>query len=420
MKKVAVIGGGIAGLSIANMLNKDFYVEVFEKEEQLGGMIKCKRIDGNLYHLIGGHVFNSHCGEVLDWFWNIFDKENEFIKATRRASIVLKNNAVIDYPIENHIYQLDKSNICNIVNDLLAINRNEMPTSGNFADFLKNQFGETLYGLYFKPYNEKIWRRDLSTIPLIWLKGKLPMPTVSEIFFNNFCREEEKRMVHSSFYYPKNNGSQFIVDKLSKSLNCRTNHCVTELIYYPLSQKWIINNSFEFDYIVFTGNIKTLPNILPDFKDYSPQFQNVECLQSHGTTSVLCRIDKNPYSWIYLPDLEYLSHRIICTGNFAPSNNNNGDNSAIVEFSDFIEKEMILDNLKRMPFNPQYISHQYSEYSYPIHNDKTKDIITKIKNTMASLGLFMLGRFAEWEYYNMDAIMSAAIKLKNERFDDLR
>lgn len=74
----------------------------------------------------------------------------------------------------------------------------------NFEEFLRGQFGETLYQLYFQPYNKKVWRRDLSQVPLSWLEGKLPMPTVAEMIYNNMNHVEEKSFVHATFWYEKN------------------------------------------------------------------------------------------------------------------------------------------------------------------------------------------------------------------------
>ena len=66
---VIVIGSGISGLSIANILVENCKVEVLEKSSKIGGLIKCDRIEGNLFHRVGGHVFNSRNKKVTDWFW---------------------------------------------------------------------------------------------------------------------------------------------------------------------------------------------------------------------------------------------------------------------------------------------------------------------------------------------------------------
>ena len=53
-----VVGAGVSGLSAARLLkenNKE--VLVLEKADKPGGLIKCDRVDGHLFHRVGGHVF---------------------------------------------------------------------------------------------------------------------------------------------------------------------------------------------------------------------------------------------------------------------------------------------------------------------------------------------------------------------------
>ena len=133
-------------------------------------------------------------------------------------------------------------------------------------------------------------------------------------------------------------------------------------------------------------------------------------LQFHGTTTVFCEIDPNPYSWIYLPNKEYQAHRVICTGNFAPSNNADGHMTGTIEFTDEISEDEIKRQLANIPLHPRYITHRYHPCTYPIQNKDTRSMIQSIKKEMASHQLFMTGRFVDWEYYNMDVAMLAAMR----------
>lgn len=410
-KKVAIIGGGVSGLSIANCLIGDFQVKVFEQSSKPGGLIKCERINGMLYHMVGGHVFNSKRKDVLDWFWKFFDLENDFTKANRNAVVYM--DGAVGYPIENHIYQLGESAISSVIADLLQIANDKQTEAHNFEEFLQNRFGKTLYELYFKPYNEKIWKTDLKNVPLSWLEGKLPMPTVEEILYNNFTRRNEMNMVHSSFYYPKNNGSQFLADRLAANLPIVYNAEVDTLSFDSQRGVWKVCDEV-FDLVIFTGNIKSLPKLLQGSVDMSSFQSAIEKLEYHGTTSVLCEVDSNPYSWIYLPDRSHASHRIINTGNFSATNNIAETKSATIEFTDFVDKEDILDHLKRIPYSPKYLTHHYTQFTYPVQNTDTRGVISSIKQSVRPYNLFLLGRFAEWEYYNMDAAMGAAIDLSKE------
>ena len=406
MNDICIIGGGISGLSIANLLkDKGHQITLFEKEAMPGGLIRCKRVKGSLYHICGGHVFNSKSQEVLDWFWKHFSKDEEFTKADRNSVVFMGDGLTIPYPIENHMYLFDTDTQKSFINDLVAIAKCGDQAPSNFEEFLKGRFGETLYDIYFKPYNEKVWRRDLSQVPLSWLEGKLPMPTVAEMIFNNINHVKEKKFVHSTFWYEKNDGSQYIADKLARDLDIRYNAEIQRISFKK--GKWQVADK-EFDQIVFCGNVKDMINII-DGIDVSAFKTDISALEYHGTTSVFCEIDKNPYSWIYQPSLHHESHRIICTGNFAPSNNYEGKMTASIEFTDEISKEDILNNLDRMPLHPKYLDHTFNKYTYPIQNPNTRSIIQQLKTKLAPTGFYFTGRFADWEYYNMDVAIKAAM-----------
>jgi protoporphyrinogen oxidase len=406
--RIAVIGAGISGLSIAKLLKETADVVIFESADRPGGLIKCERVDGHLFHRTGGHVFNTKNQQVLNWFWSQFDREKEFIKADRNASVVLSEQQMIPYPIENHVYLLDSELQKSFVEDLLSIAKGKDKNPDNFEEFLLVRFGKTLYELYFKPYNFKVWRQDLSKVPLTWLDGKLPMPTLSELIYNNMNRVEEKTFVHSTFFYPKVDGSQFIANRLAEDLTIRYNSKITRL--KKMSHAWIVNDE-QFDKVIFCGNIKQLPQLLTNQLDISDFTFDIESLQYHGTTSVFCEIQQNPFSWLYLPSSNHEAHRIICTGNFAESNNLDDKMTGTIEFTDNLSKENILSNLKRIPFSPKYLTHHYEQYTYPIQDAGTRLMIRKLKHVLEKNQLYLLGRFAEWEYYNMDVAIGAAMSL---------
>lgn len=406
--KIAVIGGGISGLSVARMLTeKGHTVVVYEKESTPGGLVRCERVDGVLYHCVGGHVFNSRNQQVLDWFWKQFDKK-DFTLATRHAVVSLEDDSKVDYPIENHLYQMNEEMREAVLDDLLHIAATGYPEDSNFDDFLRHRFGETLYREYFAPYNHKIWRRSLKDVPLTWLEGKLPMPSVKEILSANIGQVKEMNMVHSTFHYPKQGGSQHVADTLAKGLDVRYNSPVTSIC--RVDDLWQINGEL-YKSVIYCTNIKELPEILKGADvDLSP----VKSLEAHGTTSVLCEIDDNPYSWVYMPSAQHESHRVICTGNFAESNSPAGMSTATIEFTLPLSRDEILKQLEHIPFHPRYITHRYTPSSYPVQTTETPNIISAAKEQLKPLNLYLMGRFAEWEYYNMDAAMAAAMKLTAE------
>lgn len=410
--RAAIIGGGISGLSIAQMLKAaGCGVRVFEKASSPGGLVKCSHVNGILFHLTGGHVFNSRRQDVLDWFWPFFKRETDFHKTVRHAVVAL-DDGTVDYPIENHLYQMAPEMRKAVIADLLEINRAGYGEPTNFDEFLRQRFGKTLYEAYFRPYNAKIWQRPLTDVPLAWLQGKLPMPTIPEILEANIAQEKEMNMVHSSFWYPLHNGSQHLADTLAQGLDIRYNaeiSCIRRD-----SAKWVVDGE-PYDRVVYTCNVRELPQILQGGPDLAPMAGAVEKLEFHGTTAVLCEIDRNPYSWIYMPSQAHESHRIICTGNFSPNNDHSERTTATIEFSREMSMEEIQANLALIPFHPTYLAHHYEACTYPVQTTATKQVIADLKSILEPHGFYLCGRFAEWEYYNMDAAIGAAMDMCNNR-----
>lgn len=409
--KIAIIGSGISGLAAANILrNNSHNITVYEKNMQPGGLIRCTVEDGNLFHRVGGHVFNTKIEDVQKWFWNKFEQKEEFLQANRNAKIWM-NNTYIGYPIENFLYQLPEETTEIIITELLNLN-NEKKTATNFEEFLCNKFGQTLHQLYFNPYNKKIWNYDLSKIPLPWLEEKLPMPELNEIFTNNIQRHTESKMVHSSFYYPKKNGSSFIAERLAQGLNILYNTSINEI--EKNNKGWKING-VSYHHIIYTGDVRQLNTILKNTdKELEQLTSKVTQLPSNGTSNVLCYVDDSDLSWLYLPEANTLCHRIIYTGNFSPSNNKGERKTCTVEFTGKVSEKEIRIQLKKLPGNLEPIAFNYEPNSYVIQEHDTRQKINSLKEKLNQLNFHLVGRFAEWEYHNMDkAVYSAMQTCKN-------
>lgn len=415
MKKATVIGSGISGLSISRMLADSYEVEIMESASKQGGLIKCDRIDGNLFHRVGGHVFNSKNQTVLDWFWKHFDRDKEFLQATRNAKILF-NGQLIGYPVENYLYQLPEAQVREIVGELLTMlsqKNTEEAVYDNFRDFLIGNFGTKLYNLYFGPYNKKIWNTDISKVPLEWLDGKLPMPQIRDVIVSNILKKEEGSMVHATFYYPKRNGSQFIIDRLAEGLKINLSSPLTKLTVVENGQLAINDGALLTDVLVYCGDVRTLSSVVQMANaELSEALAAVKDFSSNGTSNVLCETDANDISWLYLPEEKYKAHRIIYTGNFSDTNNEGTNRkTCVVEFSGRQERKGMIKELQNLPGNLTPLAFNYEPNSYIIQDKQTRFKVQNLKMELAKYNIYLLGRFAEWEYYNMDKCIEAAMEL---------
>lgn len=414
---IAIVGAGISGLSIARMLKeREVPAVLFESADKIGGLVRCDRIDGKLFHRVGGHVFNTKDPHIRDWFWRQFDRDKEFVATKRKAKILL-NGREIGYPIENSLHQLPPEIIGGILDDLLvrAGTTRHWADYANFKEFLLGNFGPTLYELYFRPYNEKIWRTDLASIPLAWLEGKLPMPNLRQTLIDAISRKEESEMVHSTFFYARNGGSQFIADRLGGGLPIRLQTPVTQLEPNGLGVN--VNDEF-FDQVVWTGDIRKLASTVVGLPESELSvLKAVTSLPSNGTSNLFCECDVTDTSWLYLPDASYRAHRIIYTGAFAPSNNGASNRmTCVVEFSGHVERAEMEAVVVKLPGNLRALSHNHEANSYILHDAATVELVESARSILARYRINILGRFGEWKYYNMDKAMEAAEALRSKLF----
>jgi UDP-galactopyranose mutase len=131
---------------------------------------------------------------------------------------------------------------------------------------------------------------------------------------------------------------------------------------------------------------------------------------------MLCETDATDLSWLYLPNANTRAHRIIYTGNFSETNNAaNRRKSSVVEFSGIVDRATMEAELKHLPGNLKPVAVNSERNSYVIQDHRTRSQIASLKDSLEPQNFFLCGRFAEWEYYNMDKAIEAAMNLPFNR-----
>lgn len=404
--KVCIIGAGISGLSIGQFLRNYFDVEILEKETEIGGIAKTKCVQGITYHMVGGHCFNSKNLKVLNFvFENILPKDKWHI-VQRKAKILFKGH-LIDYPIEFSVKQIaefDEELAFKITIDFFLTNEKE--NMSNLAEWFINKFGRTLAEEYFIPYNRKIWNQDPYKMDFKWVKDKLPIPDKKK-FFMSLLKTVYDDMPHRFFFYPNSNNQYTFIKALSKNLNIIKNYKV--ICIEKIGKKYIINGEKLYDIVISTIPLNIIPFVI---KECPSEVRNMaKLLKYNRITTMLWETEPIDHTWTYFPDKNIKFHRHIHIGNFfLPSNPKYTIVEAVGEHS---YEEMVKAG-KKIDYLIRPLDYHVSDHAYIVFDANYEKARNFIISYLYDYGVYPLGRFGEWAYYNMDICIEKAYELANK------
>jgi hypothetical protein len=168
--------------------------------------------------------------------------------------------------------------------------------------------------------------------------------------------------------------------------------------------------------VIYTGDIRLLHKML-NATDQAllSSLSSLGGLPSNGTSNLFCETDDTDITWLYLPGPSTRAHRIIYTGNLSPNNNPaGGRKTCTVEFSGELTRYDMAREIKGLPGNLKVLDMHYEPSSYVIQTRGMRDKINDIRSKLAGHKIFLVGRFAEWEYFNMDKAIESAMRCTQE------
>ena len=168
-----VLGAGPAGLTTAYCLAKaGKSVHVIEQDPvYVGGISRTVNYKGFLFD-IGGHRFFSKSREVVD-LWNEI-LPDDFIDRPRLSRIYYKGKFYA-YPLKAfealRNLGLIESVACVASYGLARLFPVKRPNT--FHQWVRNQFGERLFSIFFKTYTEKVWGMGCDEISADWAAQRI-------------------------------------------------------------------------------------------------------------------------------------------------------------------------------------------------------------------------------------------------------
>ncbi len=327
---VLIIGGGLAGLSAARVLQGKKNYLLVEKEAGIGGLAASVEKNGFTFDY-SGHLLHLHWKETGDLILRLL-KNNHF-KLKRNSWIRLKD-VEVPYPFQANLYNLpdDIKSECvsgfleayNTSHNSLATRHSPLAVSHSqkrpevFTHWTRRVFGEGISKHFMLPYNAKLWQYPLNRLTADWCAPFVPMPKPQEVLEAAYLPKRKTMGYNPVFYYPKRGGIRALPEAMAKDL--KNIHTGCELQSLDLKRKIAfikglgpvkyerLINTMPLKY--FVGLIKSPPAGL---KAHNARLR-------HNTVYVLnlgvkgTSVKKH---WTYFPEKEFLFYRAGIATNFS-------------------------------------------------------------------------------------------------------
>jgi protoporphyrinogen oxidase len=171
--EVLIIGAGPAGLTAAYCLTDRIQsVAVIEKDPiYVGGISRTVRYKDFLFD-IGGHRFFSKAKEVVDLWHEILP--DDFIERPR-LSRIFYGGKFYSYPLKafEALTNLGLARSAACMLSFAYAKAFPINDARSFHDWVRNQFGERLFSIFFKTYTEKVWGLSCDEISSDWAAQRI-------------------------------------------------------------------------------------------------------------------------------------------------------------------------------------------------------------------------------------------------------
>lgn len=403
--KTLIIGAGLAGLgSGINLKESSSNFTILEASESPGGLTKSDLIN-NFWFDCTGHFIHTKTEEgKKDLLENgiAFDR-------IKRNSAIYHDNQVFPYPIQYNLRHIDATAKKKIVEELTSRDS----TSNSFSslhEFLEQSFGSTLFNIFHKPYNEKLWGNCLTEIPPHVIGRYLPKIDY-ELLLKGTVEPIDFTGYNNYFYYPKSGKIGSLADKLAHGI--RENiHFNKKVVKVDPANKQVTDSegvTWGYDFLLSSLPLDQLAKML-DYKNLEDGLYQSEIINLRIAFEGEL---PHQYHWMYIPEKTYPFHRIGFPKNINSKTSPNGHSSLSVEVNskyvttsyeelvsiviDFLKVNRLI-NLKQVLFH----STKSISPAYTYVKPQQTESLNTFKDYLAENNICTIGRYGNWEYYSME------------------
>ncbi len=444
MKRIAIIGGGITGLTCAYQLAQAGHrVDIYEKGNTIGGLAGSYR-SGDFIFDYGPHEFCTDNPELVDLLSQILGDD---LLVREKNAAQYFNNKYVNYPLApiDVIRQLNPLLTMRVTAEVILQRLKSLVYSysdHSFEKWVANRFGKTLYNEYFGPYTEKVWGIDPDKLDPRTASSRISFNSIFDYLIKTTAyflfKKNDFSTIHSplkdKFYYARR-GIGTLTDNLAQKCQEAGVRFYTG---YGLTHVTQINNvvkELHFDNGDIVTNFDYMVNTIPITALLSAMGHPCDNLPIRFRSMILAFLEipkpqMSPFSWIYVPNKEICFQRSTEFSHFEADMAPKGHTGVCLEISCFpeddiwqasdeaVEQRVRQDMAKVGLLDPSMACKMHivrKKFIYPIqvigHLEMIHELLTPVRALKNGV---TTGRQGLYKYCNMNECMEMAIEVANQ------
>jgi protoporphyrinogen oxidase len=430
--EVVVLGGGLAGLTAASVLQGRAIV--IERENRPGGLVRTENFGGYWFdHVI--HLLYFSDPEIERRVFEIAG--NDFQRCPPLAYVELPEGTT-RYPFQMNLAGLPAETVIRCVHDF-ALASLSLPADPprNYAQLLRRTFGEAMCELFFFPYNRKMWLRELEGLAPSGFQWNLARPDLIEVLRGALTGGTGSTAYNAGGWYPRpaSGASQRGMELLSRALarrvsDLRLGQSVEEI---DVSRRTVrVRAGSETSTLHWHGlclSTLPLPLTVALCPQASPELRR-ECagLLYNRVRSVALSIKgqrpRNTGHWRYYSDEAVCFTRLVYMCEFDPGMAPHDGWGLLVEVPERGElpprpaEDLIceirsgLSRVGAVPADCEIIDAHVleAEHAYVVFTPENAEVVERARSFLRQAGIEPLGRYGRWEYSSMAQVMGDAFR----------
>lgn len=413
MKKVHIIGSGMAGLGAAHCLSENSIESVMlEKNAHFGGHTASHEFKEGFVFDEGPHISFTRNARIKNLLADAV--EGNYREVSARVNNYWQGHW-IKHPAQCNLYGLPTELVVKIIQEFSALQQQPEKEINNYSEWLYASYGKTFSETFPLEYTKKYHTTSADNLSIDWLGPRLYKPDMEEVLTGALSSETKDVHYVTEFRYPEKGGFVSFLKKFVKKPELKLQHKVVEIDVVSKTLKFESAAQENYEHLISSMPLPEIIKVIKNVPETVKQAAGkLSCSEVVVVNLGISRPNIFDAHWTYFYDDEYIFTRLSTP--FLQSPYNTPENCSSLQAECYFSKkfkpltgqpedyiEPVISDLKRCGILKEdekilFKNAMHIPYANVIFDLERKAALKIVHDYLDDASIAYCGRYGNWEY----------------------